>query len=125
MISSISLPVEVFDSLRVAIDSKELNRKTEEKIKRQKEIIEKTMESVRTGSDIELIKENNRLKEEIQQKEYANRSLQIELKKQMQKVFKLESILDTIKNFVRMQGLESKLTQWLRRFQEPEIERSR
>lgn len=124
-VEMVQMPVEVFDSLRVAIDSKELNRKTEEKIKRQKEIIEKTMESVRTGSDIELIKENNRLKEEIQQKEYANRSLQIELKKQMQKVFKLESILDTIKNFIRMQGLENKLVQWMRRFQEPEMERSR
>lgn len=119
------MPPDTFDALRISIDAQNLNRKTEEKAKRQNEIIAKTMESIRTGSDIELIKENNRLKEEIQQKEYTNRSLQIELKKQMQKVFKLESILDTIKNFVRMQGLESKLAQWLRRFQEPEIERSR
>lgn len=121
----VQMPVDVFDSLKASADIKKLKKETEEKIKAQNKVIEQAKESIRTGTDKQLEQENRELREKTEQQELRIRSLNQQLEKKDKMIIRLKDTIELIKGFIRNHSLTHKLTEYLKQFQEPEIERSR
>lgn len=122
---AVQMPKDVFDSLKASADIKKLKKETEEKIKAQNKVIEQAKETIRTGTDKQLEQENRELREKTEQQELKIRSLNQQLEKKDKMIIRLKDTIELIKGFIRNHSLTQKLTEYLKQFQEPEIERSR
>lgn len=122
---AVQMPTNIFDSLRVSSDTKDLKKQIQKKIDEQNKIIKNAMESIKTGTDKQLEQENRELREKTEQQELKIRSLNQQLEKKDKMIIRLKDTIELIKGFIRNHSLTQKLTEYLKQFQEPEIERSR
>lgn len=116
---------DIYESKMVNVNIQREREIIERTVERQNKMFRQALESNLSDQDIATRNENERLQKENQEKQFEINRLNMNLEKAHKKINNLQYSMERVKDFIRGLGLTERFVNFMRQFQEPEIERSR